>query len=192
MWEKLELTFEAARDYDNPYVEATVWVDLEGPGFSRRVHGFWDGGRTFRVRLLATAPGRWRWTSGSAPQDAGLDGRSGDFEAVDWSAEELSANPNRRGMVVASADGRGLEYADGTPFFLIGDTWWSVPSFRFPLAEVDEARTPGPGATLNDYVHFRKAQGFNCVGLIAAQPAWANDGHPPILALEDGTVVRAA
>jgi hypothetical protein len=192
VWEKVELRLTAARDYDNPYVEVTVWVDLDGPGFSKRVQGFWDGGRDFIVRVLATAPGTWRWRSASTPADEGLSGKSGSFEAIGWTAAELEDNPNRRGMIVASADGRGLEYADGTPFFLIGDTWWSVPSFRFPLTEHDEPKPLGPGATLNDYAHFRKGQGYNCVGLIAAQPAWANDGKPPIIQMDDGTYVRAA
>jgi hypothetical protein len=188
----LELRFEAAKKYANAYTEVTIWVDLEGPGFSKRVYGFWNGGQEFVVRVLATAPGTWRWSSGSTPSDPGLSGRSGSFEAVAWRSDELEANPNRRGMVIASSDGRGLEYADGTPFFLIGDTWWSVPSFRFPLAETDDPKPLGPGATLNDYAHFRRAQGYNCIGLLAAHPAWANDGHPPAITLEDGTFVRAA
>jgi hypothetical protein len=192
VWEKVELRFAAERDHANPYVDVVVWVDLEGPGFARRIYGFWDGGRDFVVRVLATAPGTWRWASGSEPRDEGLAGKHGSFDAVAWSAAELEANPNRRGMVRATADGRGLEYADGTPFFLIGDTWWSVPSFRFPLELPDRPKPLGPGATLNDYVHHRKAQGYNSVGLIAAQPAWANDGRPPIVTMDDGTYVRAA
>lgn len=193
VWEKIDLEFTAEGAYDNPYVEVTVWVDLEGPGFSRRVYGFWNGGNSFVVRVLATAPGEWRWTSGSLPADGGLSGRSGGFTAISWSEAELEANPNRRGMVGPSANGRGLQYADGTPYFLIGDTWWSLPSFRFPFTDPDAGPRPlGPDATLNDYVGYRKAQGYNCVGLIAAQPAWANDGHPQSLQMADGTWVRAA
>ncbi|MEX2080412.1 MAG: DUF4038 domain-containing protein, partial [Dehalococcoidia bacterium] len=159
---------------------------------SKRIYGFWDGGQDFIVRVLATAPGSWRWTSGSTPPDRGLAGRTGSFEAAAWGAAELETNPNRRGMVRASADGRGLEYSDGTPFFLIGDTWWSVPSYRFPLQLPDNPKPLARGATLNDYAHFRRAQGYNCVGLIAAQPAWSNDAHPPIVTMDDGTFVRAA
>ena len=59
-WEKQELTFHAAHTYANPYADVTVWVDLDGPGFHKRVYGFWDGGDTFRVRVVATAPGTWR------------------------------------------------------------------------------------------------------------------------------------
>nr|WP_276511904.1 DUF4038 domain-containing protein [Devosia subaequoris] len=96
-------------------------------------------------------------------------------------------------MIGATPNGRGLQYADGTPFFLLGDTWWSLPSFRFPLADAATTTgTLGPQSTLNDYVAVRKAQGFNCVGLIAAQPAWANDGKPNSLQMDDGTWVRAA
>ena len=186
------MAWSPRRTYANPYTEVVVWVDLEGPGFQKRVYGFWNGGQDFIVRILATAPGTWRWTSGSTPSDPGLAGKSGTFEAVAWSEAELEANPNRRGMVRASADGRGLEYADGTPFFLIGDTWWSVPSYRFPLELPDNPKPLGPGATLNDYVHHRKAQGYNCVGLIAAHPAWANDGKPAIITMADGTFVRSA
>ena len=53
VWEKQELTFTSTRSRTNQYAEVTVWVDLIGPGFRKRVYGFWDGERTFRVRLLA-------------------------------------------------------------------------------------------------------------------------------------------
>jgi len=193
-WTRLDLTFEAAVDYDAPYTDVDVWVDLKGPAFAKRVHGFWNGGREFVVRVLATSPGEWTWESGSSSDtDNGLNGRSGSFTARGWSAAELAENPNRRGMIGATADGRGLQYADGTPFFLLGDTWWSVPSFRFPLAPDDSSiKPPGPGGTLNDYAHFRRDQGYTCIAMLAAHPSWANDGHPHRLIADDGTVIRAA
>lgn len=193
VWSKIDLAFTAETAFENPYTDALVWVDLEGPGFSKRVYGFWNGGNQFIVRVLATAPGEWRWTSGSMPNDSGLSGKSGRFTAGAWEAADLEANANRRGMIGVTEDGRGLQYADGTPFFLLGDTWWSLPSYRFPLGEGDgSADRLGPQSTLNDYVARRKAQGFNCIGLIAAQPAWANDGKANSLQMEDGTWVRAA
>ena len=192
VWSKIDIPLKATGAYRNPYTEVEVWVELEGPGFARRIYGFWDGGIDFVARVMATAPGIWRWRSGSTPADAGLAGKSGTFEAVPWSEAELAENPNRRGMVVATPDGRGLQYADGTPFFLLGDTWWSVPSFRFPLAETEAPKPLAKGATLNDYVHYRKKQGFNSVGIVAMHPAWANDGKPRSLQMKDGTWVRAA
>ena len=64
VWEKQELAFTASQSYSNAYTTVTVWVDLTGPNFSKRVYGFWDGGQTFKVRVLATAPGVWKWRSG--------------------------------------------------------------------------------------------------------------------------------
>ncbi len=193
VWTRLDLAFESSRDYDNPYADVEVWVDLKGPAFDKRVYGFWNGDRTFVVRVLATRPGTWTWTGGSTDIDnKGLVGKSGTFAARDWSEPELAENPNRRGMIGVTADGRGLRYADGTPFFLLGDTWWSVPSFRFPLADDDTPKPPAPGGTLNDYAHYRRKQGFNCIAMLAAHPAWANDSRPARIVAEDGTVVRAA
>lgn len=75
-WEMQELTFTAENSYENPYTEVIVWVDLSGPGFNKRIYGFWDGGQTFHLRLVATEPGKWTWKSGSNPEDPGLAGKS--------------------------------------------------------------------------------------------------------------------
>lgn len=77
VWEKQELTFTSAGAFANPYTDAVVWVDLTGPHFQKRVYGFWDGDHTFRVRLVATQPGLWQWTSGSMPQDGGASRKKG-------------------------------------------------------------------------------------------------------------------
>src|SRR5579885_758391 len=93
VWEKQEVTLTAAKSYSNPYTDVTVWVDLSGPGFHKRVYGFWDGAQVFRVRLLATAAGEWSWRSGSSPEDPGLSGKTGRFSAIEWSEDEKRANP---------------------------------------------------------------------------------------------------
>src|SRR5215472_12947256 len=80
VWQKQEINLIASRTYANPYTGATVWVDLTGPAFRKRIYGFWDGGQTFRVRFVATEPGAWSWQSGSSPADPGLDGKSGSFD----------------------------------------------------------------------------------------------------------------
>src|SRR6516225_8023117 len=67
VWEKQELTFTATGAFTNAYTEATVWIELTGPNFNKRVFGFWDGGQVFRVRFVATEPGTWTWRSGSSP-----------------------------------------------------------------------------------------------------------------------------
>lgn len=194
VWEKQELTFTAARSYPNAYTDVTVWVDLTGPGFNKRVYGFWDGGQTFRVRVLATEPGAWRWTSGSDPADPGLAGKSGSFTAAAWTEEEKQQNPLRRGFLRATANGHALEQPDGTPFFVIGDTWYSVGTNRFKWYDDDTQRPIGPQAGFKDYVRFRKAQGYNWVNVIAAFPNWMTDGQPWHVVMNDPqkTTVRSA
>jgi len=192
VWEKVEITLRAEKSYENPYKEVEVWVDLKGPAFEKRCYGFWDGDNVFRVRVLATTPGRWRWRSGSNQSDSGLNGKKGEFTAKAWSEAEKAANPSRRGMVRASANGHAFEYGDGTPFFLLGDTWWSTATFRYRWYDDDKRRPIGPDAGFKDYVKFRRKQGFNCIAMIAAFPNWANDDKPASLKMSDGTVLRSA
>lgn len=194
VWEKVEITLQAQNIYGNPYVDVTVWVDLKGPGFEKRVYGFWDGGNEFKVRVTATAPGLWRWASGCNQQDGGLNGATGEFEAVAWTEEEKRENDCRRGMLRATENGHALTYADGTPAFLIGDTWYSAASFRYAWHDDDVRRPAGPGMGFKDMVLLRRGQGFNCVAIIASFPAWADDGLPVNIDLDDGegTCVRSA
>jgi hypothetical protein len=192
VWEKVEITLHAEKSYENPYTEVEVWADLTGPGFSRRCYGFWDGDNTFRVRILATAAGQWKWTSGSNQSDPGLNGITGTFSAIEWTKSQKQQNLCRRGMIKPSANGHAFEYADGTVFFLLGDTWWPTATFRYRWHDDDEERPIGHKAGFKDYVKFRKKQGFNCIAMIAASPNWANDDKPEELEMPDGTELRGA
>jgi Protein of unknown function (DUF4038)/Domain of unknown function (DUF5060) len=193
-WEKQELTFTSSRTFANPYTDVVVWVELTGPGFHKRVYGFWDSGRTFRVRLLATAPGEWKWRSGSEPADNGLSGHSGAFHAIEWTEAEKQQNTLRRGFLRPTPNHHALEQADGTPFFVIGDTWYSVGTNRFRWYDDDHERPIGPQAGFKDYVRYRKAQGFNWVNVIAAFPNWETDGLPWHIVMDgpERTTVRSA
>jgi hypothetical protein len=194
VWEKQELTFVASGTYTNPYTEVAVWVELIGSHFKKHVYGFWDGGQTFRVRLLATEPGTWTWKSSSSPVDDGLAGKSGSFEAVPWSDTEKEANPLRHGFLRSTANHHALEHADGTPFFALGDTWWPLGANRFRWYDDEQERPMGPTAGFKDYVRYRKTQGFNWINLIAAFPNWMTDGQPWHVVMNDAarTTVRSA
>lgn len=192
-WERIELRFEAGNEYANPYTEVEIWVDLTGPQFSKRCYGFWDGGNAFCVRVTGFEPGIWEWQSGANRSDPGLCGKKGAFEVRPWTEEDLLENPNRRGMVCASANGHALQYQDGTPFFLLADTWWSVPTCRYRWYEDDIEREIGPEMGFKDMVRFRKNQGFNSIAILAAFPNWANDDYPAYtVSGEDGVVLRWA
>src|SRR5512136_425613 len=117
VWEKVEITLAAKAKYQNPYTDVVVWVDLKGPAFEKRCYGFWDGGNTFRVRVLATAPGGWNWRSGSLPADPGLTGLTGAFSAPHSTDTLRKTHTRPRGVIRPSAHGVASQYAPGTPFF---------------------------------------------------------------------------
>jgi hypothetical protein len=194
VWEKQELTFTSSNSYKNPYTDVIIWVDLIGPGFNKRVYGFWDGGKIFHLKLVATKVGNWSWKSGSNPEDPGLSNKSGSFTAVDWTDAEKNENPLRHGFLHASDNHHALNYADGTPFFAIGDTWYSVGTNRFRWYDDNSERPIGPLAGFKDYVHFRKAQGYNWVNVIAAFPNWKTDDKSWHLLMNDSakTTIRSA
>lgn len=173
VWQKLEIVLEATQDYENPYKDVELWVQLKGPGFDKRCYGFWDGDRTWRIRIMATSPGEWSWTSGSNQDDSGLNNIKGSFKASEWTDEEKEENPLRRGMIRPTENGHAFEYDDGTPMFWLADTWWSCMTRRYHWYADDLSREVGtPEAGFKDYVQYRKAQGFNGCMVIAAFPNW--------------------
>jgi hypothetical protein len=195
VWETQEITLQSAKDYANPYTDVECWIELEGPGFARRVHGFWDGGRTFKVRFVATAPGEWRWQSGSnQPDDYGLNAGRGRLRAVPWTEAEEQENANRRGFVRATPNGRALQYADGTPFFMLGDTWLAAATWRLPWRSAWPAPdyVPASGISFEEAVAYRKRQAFNSISFIAAFPNWDADHHGATFANADGVYLRNA
>ena len=194
-WEMFEITLLAEKEYSNYYTDVTCWVELEGPDFSKRVYGFWDGGNIFKVRVVATKPGKWHWQSSSnQPDDNGLNNKQGVFDAIGWSKKRLAKNPNRHGFIRPSKNGHSLQYADGTPFFLIGDTWLAGTTWRLPFrnAASPDNYEPGPGIGFEDAVTYRKRQGFNSVSMIACFPNWEADENANTYADSNGIYLRNA
>jgi len=146
-WEVYEVEMTAQRAMASPYVEGLpeggppcVTVAFRGQSDEAQgqecvVAGFWDGGRTWRVRFAPPAPGEWSYVSHS--DDPGLGGKTGRFRCAPWTEEEKRANPTRRGFVrvcrTGTRPGRHFEYADGTPMLWLGDTWWNWTKRGIPL-----------------------------------------------------------
>jgi len=193
VYEIQEITLNAQNQYDNPYTDVECWVNLKGPDFNKRIYGFWDGGQIFKVRVTALQPGEWSWVSGSTSNsDTGLNGHTGSFTAYAWTEKEKAANNNRRGFVQATPNGHALQYTDGTPFFLIGDTWLGGATWRLPFRNASTSNNyiPGPGIGFEDAVMYRKKQGFNSVSMISCFPNWESDIHPWTYADANGVYLR--
>jgi hypothetical protein len=124
LWGRFEAAFTAAED-TSP--DADLAVEFTSPSGRRRsVPGFWDGGRTWRVRFLPDEEGDWRYRS-RAKRDTGLDGHAGRFTCQKPAAR--TTNPLlRHGPIVVSSNGRHLQHLDGTLFFWLADTAWTGPA----------------------------------------------------------------
>ena len=118
------------------------------------LEGYWDGDKEWVVRFAAPLPGTWNWETSSS--DEGLDGHRGRLEVRRPTEEEIAGNPNYRGQLEISENGRHFQYADGTPRFLLADTLWAGNTARCGLG----SDTDGP---FFEYLDDRKAKGFNAI-----------------------------
>ncbi|MBN1671598.1 MAG: DUF4038 domain-containing protein [Kiritimatiellae bacterium] len=168
-WSVLELALRA--EADHAWWAFPVRADFVHAASATRlsVNGFWDGDRSWRVRFALPQPGEWTWSTTSS--DPGLTGRSGRLSAEAPSAERIAANPNCRGHVRPSGDGRYFEYADGTPCFLLADTLWAANTARCGLA----ANGGGPFHT---WLSDRLGKGFTAV-LIQQVHGFGDLDHDP-------------
>lgn len=151
-WSMAELAFQSAQDV--PDAATHIRVVFTGPNGARVMRpGFWDGGRTWRVRFAVPEVGRWRWsTECSDPTDRGLHGLTGEAEC----AAADGSGPLKHGFLEAARSGRHLQHRDGTPFFWLGDTHWRMAWERW-----DEANKPGWSSQFRETIDLRVRQGFS-------------------------------
>src|SRR5688500_13915402 len=103
-WDTHEIAFEAAQSYDNPFrdVELTATCTRRESGKTIEVDGFYDGGDTWRLRLLPLELGTWEYRTKSA--DSGLDGHTGTLECVPPEKEYLRGPIHVKGFHFFHAD----------------------------------------------------------------------------------------
>ena len=105
--------------------------------------------------------------------DIGLQGVAGQVEVAPYSGANALY---RRGATTIAADKRHLQYADGTPFLWLGDTWWMGLSHRLEWP-----------SEFHELAADRKRKGFNVIQIVAGlypdmhpfDPRGANEaGYP--------------
>ena len=123
-WGRFEQSFKSTVPYPNPVQDVSLRVIFKSPmGQTNGVDGFWDGGRTWRVRFSPDQPGRWRFrTTCSDKANDGLHNEFGEF--ICTAATGLTRFA-KHGRVRVALDRRHLEHADGRPFFWLADTVWN-------------------------------------------------------------------
>lgn len=136
-WRMTELRFESSNDYTTGGSEAVV-LDItfthSKTGETLLRPAFWDGENIFLVRFAPTKEGKWKWES-SCPQDESLDGLKGSLTCGKYDGD-LAVY--KHGFVRVEPGKKYMTYADGTPFFYLGDTHWGMYTEEFD--------SPGPHA----------------------------------------------
>ncbi|MBN2451246.1 MAG: DUF4038 domain-containing protein, partial [Lentisphaeria bacterium] len=153
--EVAEWGFLSAKGYgeSSDRVEVDV-VFRHAAGGEWRVPAYWAGEREWRIRFAPPAAGLYRWESCCS------DAANGDLHGVTGALRaEPHTGANRllaRGPIRVARGGTHFEYADGTPFFWLGDTWWMGLCSRLAW--------PGD---FQELVADRVAKGFNVIQIVA-------------------------
>ena len=102
----------------DPYREVQViGTFTHGDGTSLTLDAFWDGGDRFVVRFAPTQTGIWHYRIAHGDETLA----EGELTCVPYIGENALY---RHGFLHVTAGERFLRYADGTPFFWLGDTHW--------------------------------------------------------------------
>jgi len=124
-WMKFEHSFTSEKAYANPLYELLKFeVEFTAPsGRKKTVNGFWDGGKTFKVRFAPDEVGEWSFESScSNEEDSGLHGITGTFNCVK-NTSDLAIY--QKGSLIQPKGTYHLAYNDGTPFLWIACTAWN-------------------------------------------------------------------
>jgi len=182
-WDVFETSFTSSVKYENPFVEVTVDVVFYQAAQKWIVPAFWAGGNKWTVRFAPPVLGNYTYQvtcSDSANRD--LNGKEKNLLVTTYKGD----NPLlKHGFIRLANDNRHFEYADGTPFFWLGDTWWKNLCKRMTWGGFQELTAD------------RKAKGFSVVQIVCGPypdenffaPSLENEGGQPYLA-QDMSVVN--
>lgn len=174
-YEALEWSYTSGKAYADPFNDLELDVVLtHDDGETWHVPAYWAGGQTWTVRFAPPRPGAY--TARTICTDASnptLHDQAATLEAAPYAGSHPLL---RHGPLQIDATQRRFEYADGTPFFWLGDTWWMALCRR--LAWPDE---------FQQLAQDRVAKGFTLIQIVAGlypdmpahDPRGANEaGYP--------------
>lgn len=162
-WRTIEIKLTSSVTYTDPFWDVDVTATFTRPGSTPITRpAFWDGGSTWKIRFAPPQTGLWSMTT------AATDVRNSGLHHVTAivQCDRYSGNLDiyKRGFLKVSANGRYLTYADGTPFFYLGDTHWILSHERF-----DTSNAPDVASQFKYTVDKRARQGFT---VFQSEPGW--------------------
>ncbi len=148
-----EHTFTSQKSYADPFNEVDVDVIFAKGEENWRVPTFWRGANQWTVRFAPPTSGEYTYhLESSDKNNPALNGHEARVTLASYSG----SNPLRQhGMLRVAANKRYFEHTDGTPFYWLGDTWWTGLSDRLSWDGFQKL-------TAN-----RKTKGFTVVQIVA-------------------------
>ena len=162
-WRAVEIVLTSSVAYADPFQNVDVSATFTRPGSKAIIRpAFWDGGRTWKVRFAPPQAGLWTMTTSAT--DTGNSGLHHVTRTVQCDPYSGTLDIYKHGFLKVSTNGRYLTYADGTPFFYLGDTHWILSHERF-----DTSNAPGVTSQFKYTVDKRVSQGFT---VFQSEPGW--------------------
>ena len=199
-WVACEIEFESSKEYENPVytVDTDVVFYNKTSGTAFKIPAFWDGGTTWKVRFAPTEVGEWSfYTVCTDTENSGLHHRGGSVICKEYSGD---LDIYKHGFVKTEPGKNYFVYDDGTPFFYLGDTHWtlaieeidsygSVETQKFAGITKELADQYGITSQFDYIINYRAEQGYT---VIQSQPLywwdvndqiWFQDGAQNIFTL---------
>ena len=155
-WIVTERSFTSETEYKAETVLLDVEFKNRKTGTTLLIPGFWDGDNTFRVRFAPTECGIWDYTT-KCDGDTSINGLTGTVGANPYTGD---LEIYKRGFVKTVSGTKHFMYNDGTPFFYLGDTHWTMLKEEFDtLGKSGEGKVEGT-SHFKYIVDKRVEQGF--------------------------------
>lgn len=155
-WGKYEKQFGSGKAYENPLYDVKEFaMQFTSPtGRVKKIDGFWDGDRDWRVRFCPDEVGTWTFVSQCSDKtNKGLHDVKGSFECV---AQDNRLDVYAKGSLVRPKGSYYLAHRDGTPFF-----WCACTAWNGALKSTEEEWTT--------YLQDRVANGYTVIQFVTTQ-----------------------
>lgn len=145
-WLSNEITLESEKNYSDAFNDVDVEMILVGNGVKYIIPGFWAGGSTWKIRFVCPSEGEWLFkTVCTDDSNASLNGRTGRAVCKKYDGEY---DIYRHGFVTTSTNKKYMTYDDGTPFFYLGDTHWSLGDETAEMVDIIAKKRASQGFTV--------------------------------------------
>ena len=123
-WVANEVLLVSDMEYDDAFYTVDVDLVLTNGNLTYTIPAFWDGNNSWRARFACPEEGKWTYTTVCTNEKAeGLHGVTNTLTCTKYSGE---LDIYKHGFIKTEPNTRYFKYADGTPFFYLGDTHWNL------------------------------------------------------------------